>query len=138
MLPFSASIHARKLLALWGMLFAFAILAACSSQTPESVAKNYIDAVAANRTEEAIGYYSLKDVKENDLTAVKGKLQMIVGQQYSSIQEHGGLDSVVTTLAKQDGNTARVDMELKFKNGKTKKDRLNLIQESGAWKIVLK
>ncbi|MCL2160460.1 MAG: DUF4878 domain-containing protein [Betaproteobacteria bacterium] len=130
----------RKLTTLLGTFFVFALLAACSSQSPESVAGDYMKAAANNRVEEAIGYFALGDIKENDLTAVKGKLQMIVGQQYSVIQDNGGLDSVSTNLVEknEDGTSATVMVETKFKNGQSKKDRMTLIQESGKWKIRLK
>ena len=129
----------RKLTALLGTFFAFALLAACSSQSPESVASDYMKAAANNRVEEAIGYFALGNVKENDLTAVKEKLQMFVGEQYSVIQDNGGLDSVSTNLVEknEDSTRAIVMVETKFKNGQSKQERMTLIQESGKWKIRL-
>ncbi|GHU11391.1 hypothetical protein AGMMS50225_16810 [Betaproteobacteria bacterium] len=128
---------ARKLLLLWISLFALA-LTACSSASPEDVVKNFFEAAAANRVDEAIEYFSLRDVKENDLTAAKGKLQIIVGQTYSNIQKNGGLDSITTTLVEQKEDTARVKVEIKFKNGKSSDQHKNLVKDSGKWKIVLK
>ena len=131
----------RKLAAFFGAFCAFTLIAACSSQTPESVANDFIKAAASNRVDEAVGYFSLENVKENDLTAAKGKLLMIVGQLYSSIQSEGGLDSVSSTLVDNNGkndNTARVNVEMKFKNGKTKTEHFILAKESGKWKIKIK
>ena len=127
----------RKLAVLFGALCVLTLMVNCSSQTPESVAGNFVSAVANNRVDEAIGYFSLEDVKENDLTTVKGKCQMIVGEMYSEIQKDGGLDSLKSNLANNDksDNTARVDVEMKFKNGKTKTERFTLVKESGKWKI---
>jgi hypothetical protein len=132
------AVGARKFLAFLGAFFAFALLAACSSQTPESVASDYMKAVANNRVDEAIGYFALEDVKENDLTAVKGKMQMVVGSQYSKIQERGGMKSVSSTLIEQKDGTAVVEVEITYKNDETRKDRMPLIKESGKWKIKLK
>lgn len=126
----------RRFALLLGAVFTVALLSACS-QSPESVAKSYIQTVADNRVEEAVGYFSLADVKENDLTMVKGKCQMIVGEQYSIMQSKGGLDSVTTTLDDQKDNTAHVTIEMKYKNGETKKDSLTLVKDSGKWKIKL-
>ncbi|MDR3214544.1 MAG: DUF4878 domain-containing protein [Azoarcus sp.] len=125
----------RKLFALWMSLFALA-LAGCSS-SPDDVVKDFYKAVADNRVDEAITYFSLKDVKENDLTTMKGKLQMVVGAYYSRIQENGGLDSITTTIIEQNGDTVRVKAELKFKNGKTKDESNILIKDAGKWKIKL-
>jgi len=130
-------INTRRLAVFLGVFFASVLLAACSSQTPESVTESYIKAVANNRIDEAIGYFALDDVKENDLTAVKGKLQMIAGEQYSKIQESGGLDSVSSSLIDNKGNSAHVKVEMKYKNGKTDDTTFNLIQKSGKWKIIL-
>ena len=128
---------ARKLLLLWMSLFALA-LTACSSASPEDVVKNFFEAAAANRVDEAIEYFSLKNVKENDLTAAKGKLQMIVGQTYSNIQKNDGLNSITTTLVEQKEDTARVKVELTFKNGKSHSQHSNLVKDSGKWKLALK
>jgi hypothetical protein len=125
----------RKLAAFLGAFCVFTLLAACSSQTPESVVNDYIKAVANNRVDEAVGYFSLEDVKESDLTAAKGKFQMIVGEQHSNMQENGGLNSVSTVLASKDDNTAQVDVEMKFKNGKARKETFSLVKESGKWKV---
>jgi hypothetical protein len=132
------TVATRKPLALLGAFFAFALLAACSSQTPESVASDYMKAVANNRIDEAIGYFSLEDIKENDLTAAKGKMQMIAGAQYSAIQEQGGMKSVSSTLLEKKDNLAEVEVEVTYKNNETRKDRMTLTKESGAWKIKLK
>jgi len=132
------AVGAQRLAAFLGVLFASVLLAACSPQSPESVAESYIKAVANNRVDEAIGYFALGDVKENDLTAVKGKIQMIVGGQYSKIQESGGLDSVSTSLIDKKDNQARVKAEIKYKNDKIDNQTFNLIQESGKWKIAIK
>jgi hypothetical protein len=138
MLLLFTSARIRQLLALWASLFAFALLAACSPQPPEDVVKDFMKAVAANKVDDATRYFALADVKENDMTTAKGKIQMMAGQQYAEMQKNDGLDSISATTVKIEGDRASVTVELKFKNGKTRKDRFNLAQESGKWKIVLK
>jgi hypothetical protein len=128
---------ARKLLALWMSLFALS-LAGCAPASPDSVVQNFWKAVADNRVDEAVGYFSLKDVKENDLTSAKGKVQMIVGQLHSDIQKKGGLESVLTTVGEQTDTTAKVKAEVKFKNGTSKSENFNLVKDSdGSWRIKL-
>jgi len=133
------AVNTRRLAAFLGVFFISVLVAACSPQTPESVAKDYIKAVADNRIDEAVEYFSLENVKENDLTMVKNmKFHMIVGEQYSRIQSNGGMESVSASLVDRKDNLARVDVEIKHKNGKTRNDTLHLIQESGKWKVRLK
>ena len=88
---------ARALSVLWMSLFALALVA-CSTPTPEDVVRYFYKAVAGNRIDEAVGYFSLVDVKENDMAAAKGKLQMIAGELSSRIATNDGLDSVTTTV----------------------------------------
>ena len=132
------SVGTRSLATFLGAFFAFALLAACSPKSPESVAKDYITAVANKRIDEAVEYFALEDIKENDLTAAKGKFQMVAGSQYAKIQENGGLDSVSTSLIDNEDNIARVEVKMKYKNGKTRDETFKLTQESGKWKIKLK
>jgi len=131
------AVGVRKFALLLGAVLTVTLLTACS-QSPESVVRSYFKAVADNRTEEAVGYFSLKDVKESDLTMVKGKFRMFVGGQYSVMQEKGGLDSISTTLVDQNDATANVAYEIKYKNGETEKDTLPMVKDSGQWKIQLK
>ena len=127
---------ARALSVLWMSLFALALVA-CSTPTPEDVVRDFYKAVAGNRIDEAVGYFSLVDVKENDMAAAKGKLQMIAGELSSRIATNDGLDSVTTTVVEQTDETARVKVELKFKNGKTLDESHDLVKDSGKWKIEL-
>jgi hypothetical protein len=131
------TVATRKLAVFLGAFFTFALLVACSPQSPENVVSDYIKAVANNRVDEAIGYFALEDVKENDLTAAKEKFQMIVGTQYAHIQENDGLDSVSTALADMDGDNASVDASIKYKNGKMEMVPMTLLKESGKWKIKI-
>jgi hypothetical protein len=119
----------------WVFLLAF-LLCACG-QSPEGTAEAYLRAVAENRVEDAINFYSLKDVRENDLTTARGKLQMIIGEQYSRIKARGGLKSLTTNLVEQEGNEAKVEVEIRYENGDTEKANFRLTKESGDWKLHL-
>jgi len=123
-------------LSVFCLLLFILTFAGCGS-SPESVVEKFFKAAAANRVDDAIECFSLKDVKQNDLTMIKGKLQMIVGEQYSTIQEKGGLSSVKATLMEKSGDTAKVKAVVKFKNGQTDEEIFDLIKDKG-WKIVVK
>ncbi|MDR1275958.1 MAG: DUF4878 domain-containing protein [Candidatus Accumulibacter sp.] len=136
----SFSFLSRVRFTLWGAALALTLaLSACSSsQSPEGTVESYFKAVDANRVEDAVKLFSLKNVKESDLTMAKGKLQMIVGEQYAKTKAAGGLESVKTKLVEQKENTAVVEAEILYKNGKTRKEKLTLTKESGGWKLLLK
>jgi hypothetical protein len=111
-------------------------LVACGS-SPENTVKAYLNAVADNRVEEAVAFHSLKDVKENDLTMAKGKLQMVVGEQYSKIKESGGLQSVETKIISQEEDKATVEVRIVYDNDKEETPQFKLIKENGDWKIQI-
>jgi hypothetical protein len=113
------------------------LLSACGS-SPESTVEDYFDAVADNRIDEAISYFSLKDVGKNDLTTAKGKLQMIVGEQHSRIMKRGGIKSLKATTIEETEDSATVEVETVFNDGTNDKDRIRLQKEDGAWKIHIK
>ncbi|MDR1890340.1 MAG: DUF4878 domain-containing protein [Zoogloeaceae bacterium] len=113
-------------------------LVACgSSSSPEGTVNDYFKAVVDNRVEDAVAFYSIKDVKDNDLTMVKGKLQMIVGEQISKMQKSGGLQTLTTKTVSAEGDTATVEVEITYGNGKKESETLKLGKEEGGWKILL-
>jgi hypothetical protein len=113
------------------------LMTACSAPAPEDIVKDFYEAMADNRIEDAVNCFSLKDVKGSDLTAVKGKVTMLAADFQSTIKKRGGLDSITTTLVKKEGETAQVDVGIKYKDGKTEKQSMKLENSSGKWKIVM-
>jgi hypothetical protein len=136
-MPLAFPVFVRRFF-LMCLSFCALILAGCGTASPEGTVEKYYKAVAANRVDEAVSCFSLKDVKENDLTAVKGKIQMVVGNQYSTIQKAGGLDSIATHTVKQDKDTAEVEATVKFKDGTTQKETFPLTKDGSDWKILLR
>jgi hypothetical protein len=122
---------------LWGATLVLTLSACGSSPSPESTAQSYFKAVDENRVEDAIKFFSLKDVKKNDLSTAKDKLQMIVGRQCSNFKKAGGLESVKTKLVEQKKDRAVVEAAIRYKNGQTRTEKLTLAKESGVWKLKL-
>ena len=143
---FVSYIDIRKLLVIFGAILACAMLIACTPEE-EPTAKahvaleQYIHAAAENRIEEAAEYFSAIEITEHDLTAAHAKSQEVARALHTTIQENGGLKSVVTTIAKdsyQPGwiRTVWINAVLTFKNGTTKTEHFALIEEEkGTWKI---
>ncbi|MCL2160808.1 MAG: hypothetical protein FWH56_02810 [Betaproteobacteria bacterium] len=122
----------RKFLTIMGIFFAFTLLTACSPQ--KSAAEDYINAIANNRIEEAIGYFALKN--ENNSMTEKKKLMVHIDRLHAIIHDNGGLNSLSTTIEenKTFGMT-HVNAEMKYKNGTTRTIQLALLKEQGGWKI---
>jgi len=122
----------RKLPVFLGALFASVLLAACSSDTPESVAEGFLMALANNRVDEALRYVPPEAVTDQD----REKMRKNQENGNSYLQERGGLDSISTTLVDSTGDTAHVKAKIKFKNGKTEEETFTLSKKSGKWKVV--
>ncbi|MDR2129236.1 MAG: hypothetical protein LBP52_09270 [Burkholderiaceae bacterium] len=114
-------------------LLAFA--ASPSAASPEGAIKEYYELVAANRAEEAIEFYSIKNIKDTDLTEVKSKLKSLVEVQYKLIQGRDGLKAVETKLISQKGDKAFVECSLVYGNGKKDTEKTAMIREDGRWKF---
>lgn len=128
---------ARKLSVLWVSLFALC-LAACGP-SPDSVVQDFYKAVADNRADDAISYLLLEDVKENDLSDVKEKIQgMFINILHKRIEAGGGLESVDVTVVEKKGDAAKVHAEVKYKNGTDEGGDFDLVKNAkGEWKIKL-
>ena len=120
-------------------IFAFT-LAACSGGSPESTIESFYKAAADGDVEKAAEQISFASVPAAQMTAAKGKVQMIVGEMQSRIQANDGLDSVEIVESKIDDEkkTARVRSRIVFNNGKDQTENHRLINEDGDWKILLK
>ena len=115
-------------------------LSACfGSASPFSVVEDFYAAVAKGKTEEATGHLALEQVSANEMQMVQAKVKMLVTQGQSMTEANGGLDGI--TLLKEeiseDGESARVRVEVKFNNGKSKEESFRLLKQDGDWKIRL-
>ncbi|WP_037587155.1 DUF4878 domain-containing protein [Stenoxybacter acetivorans] len=118
-------------------LTALSLSACAADKKPEAVVEQFYRAAFDDKTDEAINYVALGDVKENDMTATKGKIQMMVGGMSSKAKEWGGLQSIKTTVLEQEETYAKVETELTFKNDEIREHVEKLVKEDGKWKIIL-
>jgi hypothetical protein len=132
----SLPVQSRPLYVLF-TLFLVTLLSACGS-SPESVVEDYFDALANNRIDKAVSYYSLKGLGVDDLTMAKDKLQWAVGKQYSHITQNGGIKSIKTTTTEETAEHATVKVEIVFDNGESNTIDLQLRKEGSTWKIQLR
>ncbi|MDR2129240.1 MAG: DUF4878 domain-containing protein [Burkholderiaceae bacterium] len=116
-----------------------ALLAACGASSPESTVKDFYKAIADNRTDDAMALILIEDVKQSNLTAAKGKLQMMFGMLAAEIEKGGGLKSIETKIISQEGDVAVVEATLVLGNDKQEKaGKTNLVKKDGRWMIQLK
>ena len=123
----------RKPFLLLAASFTFALLTACSSQTPENVVNDFLKALTSGRFDDACGYAA---------AAEKGDCQKAYKANpvdvNNAIKRCGEMD-ISTTLISKDANHARVSATEKCKkSGETRNEQWSLIKESGGWKLTFK
>ncbi|MEG1374516.1 MAG: DUF4878 domain-containing protein, partial [Comamonas sp.] len=103
------------------------------------VIRDFYMAVAAGNADKATQYLALQQVSADEMRLVKAKVEMMVAQGKSVVDANNGLakiDMLQEDMA-ADGNSAKVKVQVTFKNGKTKNESFTVLKEDGNWKIRL-
>jgi len=101
-----------------------------SARSPDEVVKKfYLDAERGN-VDAVIASLSSK----SGAMMGKEKMRAMVEEQQKYIESQGGI-LAIETETKVEGDTARGHVTTKYKNGRKKVERINLIKEDGKWKL---
>ena len=121
------------------------LLAACSgaSSSPENAAKAFVEKSYAGDADAvmAMVYIDEKDKKDAGVEdMVRGKIKSAVAKQKEFAEQHGGIDEITAQEAVRNPaneKKARVAVEVKFKEGETRRENVPVIETDGGWKIDL-
>lgn len=121
------------------------LLAACSgaSSSPENAAKAFVEKSYAGDADAvmAMVYIDEQDKKDAGVEdMVRGKIKSAVAKQKEFAEQHGGIDEITAQEAVRNPNNekkARVAVEVKFKEGETRRENVPVIETDGGWKIDL-
>lgn len=112
------------------VLMAALFMSSCSSGPSKTVVKFY-GALAQGDIDAATRRLS------STLVAQSGpKLLAGLAQQAKSIQDKGGIASVVVVSEEVGETNATVVVEVRFGNGSVQRESNNLIKENGKWKLT--
>lgn len=122
----------KKLLSFIAVAFMFA---ACGSETPEEVAKNFAKLALKGENEQALKcvYFKSEDEKQE-------KIKEAIKYEYGAkakkeVAEKGGIQSIEASRLEQIENLAKVKVVVTYKNGDVKDEKLNLIKIKDKWYI---
>ena len=79
-----------------------------------------------------------KDAGVEDM--VRGKIKSAVAKQKEFAEQHGGIDEITAQEAERNPaneKKARVAVEVKFKEGETRRENVPVIETDSGWKIDL-
>ena len=114
-------------------------LTACGgSDTPEAVAQDFVKALTSGDVDKVLKLMDMSNKDAKELEKMRPKAEMMFAKIKKDIDAQGGVKSIkaVGTEISEDGNTAKVMVQLETvtgKGGNTKPVRLKKVD--GKWKV---
>ena len=124
-------------------VFAILAITACSSNSPKDVAEKAMKCIVNQDYKGYVDLIYLQDENKSKEDVDKAKAQLVELLQNKgekSIKENEGAESFEVTKEEisEDGNSATVDLNIKYKNGKTDDTTVKLCKDkNGKWWIDL-
>lgn len=133
----------KKLMSFVLAVFAIIALAACSSNSPKSVAKKAMKSIVDKdyKTYVDLIYFDNAKKSPEDVEKAKEQLrEMLQGKLEKSIKEKGAIKSykVVNEEISEEGDKAVVTFEVSYEDGKTDSTAVQLVKDKdGKWWLDL-
>lgn len=133
----------KKLMSFVLAVFAIIALAACSSNSPKSVAEKAMKSIVDKDYKTYVDLIYFDKAKESPEKVEKAKEQlreMLQGKLEKSIKEKGTIKSykVVNEEISEDGDKAVVTFEVSYEDGKTDSTAVQLVKDKdGKWWLDL-
>ena len=80
-------------------------------------------------------YFPQDSQKNGDKEFVSGKIKSIIVEQSRISEDHGEIKSIKTIDKNINKNSARIKIQVEFKDGKTTSESFKLIKSNGGWKV---
>ena len=125
------------------MLLTAALLIACSSSnSPEKVAKEYINAVLANDIDGLMNtLYIPADAHKDQETLMRGKLTMMLAEASTRVISQGGVKEVTYSKPEYNAEKTRATMaatiHYKKDNAPKKEETIVFVDTKDVWKVSL-
>ncbi len=125
------------------MLLTAALLIACSSSnSPEKVAQDYINAVLSNDIDSLMAtLYIPADAPEEQEALMRGKLTMLLAETSSRVIRQGGVKEVTYSAPEYNADKTRATIaatiHYKKANAEDKEETISLVKANDQWKVSL-
>ena len=125
------------------MLLTAALLIACSSSnSPEKVAQDYINAVLSNDIDGLMStLYIPADAPKEQESLMHGKLTMLLAETSTRVISQGGVKNVTYSSPEYNSDKTRANLvatiHYKKDNASEKEENIALIKTDDGWKITL-
>lgn len=113
------------------------VLAGCGDGAKD-VSKDFIGAVYEGKSDKALSYLDFSEAKDDGLKEMmSGKLKAAISETKNKAEKLGGVDGIEVISSDEKDDTANVELEVKFKDGSKRSERVKLKKVNGDWKIRL-
>lgn len=139
----SVSLSRRRCLLLSFSLPPALGLSACATTTPEQsqdeLIQRFYALVAAGDFDACIALVSTRSISREQLASFEYKLRRMLAGAKAMIDSKGGLAKVevVERTLSEDQQVVKLRVLVSYRDGNTRRERINLFQEEGVWKVQL-
>ena len=113
------------------------VLAGCGDGAKD-VSKDFISAVYEGKSDKALSYLDFSEAKDDGLKEMmSGKLKTAISETKNKVEKLGGVDGIEVISSDEKDDMANVELEVKFKDGSKRSERVKLKKVNGDWKIRL-
>ncbi len=118
-------------------------LSACATTTPEQsqdeLIQRFYALMAAGDFDTCIALISARNISSGQLASYEQKLRRMLTGAKGMIDSKGGLAKVevVERKVSEEEQVIKLRVLVSYRNGSTRRERINLVQEEGVWKVLL-
>lgn len=141
--PISTAYSRRRLL-LTGAAASALGLAACATAPTEAerqdaLVQRFYQLLAAGDFDGCIALISARNLSKEQLADFEPKIRRMLTGAQAKINAHGGLQSVeiVERVISEADQVTKLRVLVRYGDGNSRRERMNLFQENGVWKVQL-
>lgn len=137
----SVSLSRRRSLLLPFSLSLALGLSACATTTPEQsqdeLVQRFYALVAAGDFDACIALVSARNISREQLASFEYKLRRMLEGAKGMIDSKGGLAKVEVVERTPSEDVVKLRVLVSYRDGSSRRERINLFQEQGVWKVQL-
>ena len=116
-------------------------LSACATTTPEQsqdeLVQRFYALVAAGDFDACIALVSARNISREQLASFEYKLRRMLAGAKGMIDSKGALAKVEVVERTLSEDVVKLRVLVSYRDGSTRRERINLFQEQGVWKVQL-
>lgn len=139
-----STVYSRRHLLLAGAAASALGLAACATAPTEAerqdaLVQRFYQRLAAGDFDGCIALISARNLSKEQLTDFEPKIRRMLTGAQAKINAHGGLQSVeiVERVISEADQVTKLRVLVRYGDGNSRRERMNLFQENGVWKVQL-